>query len=411
MQTEKIIERFISYVKIDTQSDPNSNTTPSTEKQWVLANLLVEELKRIGLEEVTIDENAFVMATLPSNVEHFVPTIGFIAHFDTSPDFSGENVKPQIVKNYDGTDIILNKNLNIVLSPTEFPELKKYVGQTIITTDGTTLLGADDKAGITEIMSAMEYLVKHPEIKHGKIRVAFTPDEEIGLGALKFDVQKFDAQWAYTLDGSHLGELEYENFNAAGAKITIKGKSVHPGTAKNKMVNSMLIASEFIEKLPKNQTPQTTEGREGFFHITSLSGDVENSSIGLIIRDHDAKLFEERKEFLTKLAQEFNQKYGQILTLTIKEQYRNMKEKIDPVFHIVEIAEKAMKELDIQPIIQPIRGGTDGSHLSFKGLPCPNIFAGGVNFHGKYEYVPVESILKATEVIVKIAELTAQKYQ
>ncbi len=406
---DKIINRFISYVTIDTQSDPESNTTPSTEKQWVLARKLAEELKQIGLEDVTIDEHSYVMATLPSNVDYEVPTIGFIAHFDTSPDFSGENVKPQIIKNYDGKDIILNKDLNIVLSPNEFDDLLRYIGKTLITTDGTTLLGADDKAGITEIVSAMEYLIQHPEIKHGKIRVGFTPDEEIGRGADKFDVKKFGAQWAYTLDGSHLGELEYENFNAAAAKVYIKGKSVHPGTAKGKMLNSLLVAAKFIRMLPKEQAPHNTSGRQGFFHVTNVKGDVENTTVSLIIRDHDREKFEAKKRLLETIIESLNHLFNGALHVEIHDQYYNMKEKIDPVFHIVEIAEKAMKELHIEPIIQPIRGGTDGSRLSFEGLPCPNIFAGGVNFHGKYEYLPVESMQKAIDVIVKIAEITARK--
>jgi len=409
---QHIIDRFISYVTIDTESDPNSKTTPSTEKQWNLANKLVEELKTIGLQDVTIDEKAYIMATLPSNVEHEVPTIGFISHFDTSPDFSGANVKPQIVENYDGKDIILNAEKNIVLSPNYFKDLLQYKGQTIITTDGTTLLGADDKAGITEIVSAMEYLIQHPEIKHGKIRIGFTPDEEIGRGAHHFDVEKFGAQWAYTMDGSQIGELEYENFNAAGAKITFKGKSVHPGYAKGKMINSMLIANEFINELPKGETPQETKGYEGFFHVHHLTGSIEETVLELIIRDHNKAKFEKRKSLIEKIAKKINKKfarqYGEDIVITeIRDQYYNMKEKVLPVKHIVDIAEKAMRELNIKPIIKPIRGGTDGSQLSYMGLPCPNIFAGGHNFHGKYEYVPAESIQKATDVIVKIAELTA----
>ncbi|MFB9108406.1 peptidase T [Flavobacterium gyeonganense] len=409
---QHIIDRFISYVTIDTESDPNSQTTPSTAKQWNLANKLVEELKVIGLEDVTIDDKAYIMATLPSNVEHEVPTIGFVSHFDTSPDFSGANVKPQIVENYDGKDIVLNTEKNIVLSPDYFKDLLQYKGQTIITTDGTTLLGADDKAGITEIVSAMEYLIQHPEIKHGKIRIGFTPDEEIGRGAHHFDVDKFGAQWAYTMDGSQIGELEYENFNAAGAKITFKGKSVHPGYAKGKMINSMLIANDFINELPKGETPQETKGYEGFFHVHHIKGNIEETVLELIIRDHNKKKFEKRKELIQKIAKKFNKKfakqYGEdIVIAEVKDQYYNMKEKVLPVKHIVDIAEKAMRELNIKPIIKPIRGGTDGSQLSFMGLPCPNIFAGGHNFHGKYEYVPAESIQKATDVIVKIAELTA----
>lgn len=411
---QKIIDRFVSYVTIDTESDPNSNTTPSTAKQWDLANKLVEELKAIGMEDVTIDENAYIMATLPSNVEHDVPTIGFVSHFDTTPDFTGANVKPQIVENYDGGDIVLNAEQNIVLSPSYFEDLLLYKGQTLITTDGTTLLGADDKAGITEIMSAMEYLIQHPEIKHGKIRVGFTPDEEIGRGAHKFDVEKFGCDWAYTMDGSQIGELEYENFNAAGAKITFKGKSVHPGYAKGKMINSMLLANRFISLLPENEVPERTTGYEGFFHVHTLEGSLEETTVGLIIRDHDRAKFEARKELIHTIAKQFNAEYAKqfgedICIAEVKDQYFNMREKVEPVFHIVEIAEKAMKELGIEPIIKPIRGGTDGSQLSYMGLPCPNIFAGGHNFHGKYEYVPVESMVKATEVIVKIAELTAQK--
>lgn len=411
---QHIINRFISYVTVDTESDPNSDTTPSTAKQWDLANQLVEELKAIGMQDVTIDEHAYIMATLPSNVEHDVPVIGFISHFDTTPDFTGANVKPQIIENYDGGDIILNKEQNIVLSPSYFKDLLQYKGQTIITTDGTTLLGADDKAGITEIVTAMEYLIKHPKIKHGKIRVGFTPDEEIGRGAHKFDVAKFGADWAYTMDGSQIGELEYENFNAAGAKVTFKGKSVHPGYARGKMINSMLIANKFISKLPKEEVPEKTTGYEGFFHVTGISGSIEETTVQLIIRDHDRKKFEKRKKLVKKITEELNRKYekqfgGDIAVAEVKDQYYNMKEKVEPVMHIVEIAERAMKDLGITPIIKPIRGGTDGSQLSYMGLPCPNIFAGGHNFHGKYEYVPVESMQKAVEVIVRIAELTAEK--
>jgi len=410
---QHIIDRFISYVTIDTESDPNSDTTPSTAKQWDLANKLVEELKAMGMQDVTIDEYAYIMATLPSNVAHEVPTIGFVAHFDTTPDFTGANVKPQIVKNYDGKDIVLNAEKNIVLSPSYFEDLLLYKGQTLITTDGTTLLGADDKAGITEIMSAMEYLIQHPEIKHGKIRVGFTPDEEIGRGAHKFDVEKFGCDYAYTMDGSQIGELEYENFNAAGAKITFKGKSVHPGYAKGKMINSMLLANQFISKLPANEVPELTSGYEGFFHVHHLDGSLEDTVLQLIIRDHDKDKFEARKKLIYAISDEFNANYAKqfgenICIAEVKDQYYNMKEKVVPVFHIIDIAEAAMKELGITPLIKPIRGGTDGSQLSYKGLPCPNIFAGGHNFHGKYEYVPVESMVKATEVIIKIAELTAK---
>ncbi len=409
---QHIIDRFISYVTIDTESDPNSDTTPSTKKQLVLANLLVKELTDMGMSEITIDENGYVMATLAANVDHHVPVIGFVSHYDTTPDFTGANVKPQIIKNYDGEDIVLNAAENIILSPKYFKDLLQYKGQTIITTDGTTLLGADDKAGLTEIMSAMEYLINHPEIKHGKIRVGFTPDEEIGRGAHKFDVEKFGAAWAYTMDGSQIGELEYENFNAAGAKLTFKGKSVHPGYAKGKMINSMLIANEFINMLPKKEIPQETKGYEGFFHVTQLSGSIEHSTIELIVRDHSAKKFKERKEELEKIVKTINKKYQKqfgenIATLALHDQYYNMKEKVKPVFHIIDIAAEAMRQSGIKPLIKPIRGGTDGCQLSYKGLPCPNIFAGGHNFHGKYEYVPVESMQKAVDVIVKIAEITA----
>ena len=344
---QKIIDRFVSYVTIDTESDPNSTTTPSTAKQWDLANKLVEELKAIGMEDVTIDENAYIMATLPSNVEHDVPTIGFVSHFDTTPDFTGANVKPQIVENYDGGDIVLNAEQNIVLSPSYFEDLLLYKGQTLITTDGTTLLGADDKAGITEIMSAMEYLIQHPEIKHGKIRVGFTPDEEIGRGAHKFDVEKFGCDWAYTMDGSQIGELEYENFNAAGAKIIFKGKSVHPGYAKGKMINSMLLANRFISLLPENEVPERTTGYEGFFHVHTLEGSLEETTLGLIIRDHDRAKFEARKELIHTIAKQFNAEYAKqfgedICIAEVKDQYFNMREKVEPVFHIVEIAEKAL---------------------------------------------------------------------
>ena len=409
---QHIIDRFISYVTIDTESDPNSETTPSTKKQWDLANKLVEELKTIGMQDVTIDKYSYVMATLPSNVKEKVPTIGFVAHFDTTPDFTGANVNPQIVKNYDGGDIVLNKENNIVLSPSYFKDLLLYKGQTLITTDGLTLLGADDKAGITEIMTAMEHLIKNPDIKHGKIRVCFTPDEEIGRGADLFDVKKFGANWAYTMDGSQIGELEYENFNAAGAKITFKGKSVHPGYAKGKMINSMLIANDFINELPKGETPQETKGYEGFFHVTQLSGSIEETKLELIIRDHSAKKFKKRKEIIEKITKKINKKFAKqfgedIVIAEVRDQYYNMKEKVTPVKYIVDLAETAMKDLGIKPLIKPIRGGTDGCRLSYMGLPCPNIFAGGHNFHGKYEYVPVESMQKAIDVIIRIAELTA----
>ena len=407
---QHIIDRFISYVTIDTESDPNSDTCPSTEKQWDLANKLVDELKAMGMEDVTIDKHAYIMATLPSNVDHEVPTIGFVSHFDTTPDYTGANVKPQIVPNYDGGDILLNKEENIVLSPDYFEDLLLYKGQTLITTDGTTLLGADDKAGITEIMCAMEHLINNPEIKHGKIRVGFTPDEEIGRGAHKFDVAKFAADWAYTMDGSQVGELEYENFNAAGAKIKVNGKIVHPGYAKGKLINSMLIANEFIAALPTQEVPEKTEGYEGFFHLYGIEGKVEETNIGMIVRDHDMDKFQERKALLEKITADLNAKHGAgTVETVISDQYFNMKEKVVPVMHIVDIAEEAMKNLGITPLIKPIRGGTDGSQLSYMGLPCPNIFAGGHNFHGRYEYVPVESIQKAIDVIVEIVQLTAKK--
>jgi len=410
LDKQHIVNRFISYITIDTESDPNSESTPSTAKQWDLANKLVEELKSIGMQDVTIDGNAYIMATLPSNVNHDVPTIGFISHFDTSPDFTGANVKPQIIENYNGEDIILNVEENIVLSPNYFDDLLLYKGQTLITTDGTTLLGADDKAGICEIVSAMEYLINHPEIKHGAIRVGFTPDEEIGRGAHKFDVDKFNAAWAYTMDGSQVGELEYENFNAAGAKVKVNGKIVHPGYAKGKMVNSMYYATEFINTVPRNETPELTQGYQGFFHLYGIEGKVEETYLQYIIRDHDKDKFEARKSLMQNIADNMNTKYGKsVIEMDIKDQYYNMKEKVEPVKHIVDIAEEAMLQLDIKPLIKAIRGGTDGSQLSFMGLPCPNIFAGGHNFHGRYEYVPVESILKATKVICKIAELTQEK--
>ncbi|HEY9222399.1 MAG TPA: peptidase T [Lutibacter sp.] len=407
---QKIIDRFVKYVKVDTQSDPNNPNFPSTEKQWDLAHILVEDLKEIGLQDITIDEHCYIMATLPSNVDFKVQTIGFIAHIDTSPDYSGTNVKPQIHKNYDGGDILLNKAENIVLSPSYFEDLLLYKGQTLITTDGTTLLGADDKAGITEIVSAMEYLINHPEIKHGKIRIGFTPDEEVGKGAHRFDVEKFGADWAYTMDGSTVGELEYENFNAAGAKVIIHGKIVHPGYAKGKMINSMLIANKFIAGLPKNEIPQETEGYEGFYHLSSMQGEVEKTELEYIIRDHNMELFEQRKATFQKVADDLNKKLGgKLVEVEMKDQYYNMRKQIEPVMHIVDIAEEAMKQLGIKPIIKAIRGGTDGSQLSYKGLPCPNIFAGGHNFHGRYEFVAAEAIQLATEVVVNIAKLTAEK--
>lgn len=407
---QNIIDRFIRYIKIDTQSDPNNKAFPSTEKQWDLAHLLVDELKEIGLDEISLDENCYLMATLPSNVNFDVPIIGFIAHLDTSPDYSGTNVNPQFHPNYNGEDIVLNKAKNIVLSPSYFEDLLLYKGQTLITTDGTTLLGADDKAGIAEIVSAMEYLVQHPEIKHGKIRIGFTPDEEVGKGAHQFDVDKFGTEWAYTMDGSQVGELEYENFNAASAKVIFNGTSVHPGYAKGKMINAMLIANEFISSLPQNETPQETDGFEGFFHLHDMKGDVEKTELKYIIRDHNRDLFEERKVLFQKAVDDLNKKLGSpLVEVEIKNQYFNMREQIEPVMHIVDIAEEAMKQAGIKPLIHAIRGGTDGAQLSYKGLPCPNIFAGGHNFHGRYEFIAAESMQKATDVIVNIVKLTAEK--
>ena len=412
MNKDHIIKRFISYVTIDTESDPNNPDFPSSDNQWDLANLLVKELKDIGMSDVTLDKNCYVMATLPSNLDYDVPTIGFVSHIDTTPDYTGANIKPKIHHEYDGKDIVLNKNENIVLSPSYFDDLLQYIGQTIITTDGTTLLGADDKAGITEIVSAMEYLINHPEIKHGKIRICFTPDEEVGKGAHKFDVKKFGADWAYTMDGSQIGELEYENFNAASAKITINGKIVHPGYAKGKMINSMRIAGDFILRLPSEEVPESTEGYEGFFHLHQFKGNVEQSILQYIIRDHDTDLFNNRKQFMIDLVAKMNSELGNnAIELDIKDQYYNMKEKVIPVMHIVDIAEEVMQDIGITPLIKPIRGGTDGSQLSFMGLPCPNIFAGGHNFHGRYEYVPVESMIKATEVIIGISEKVAYKFK
>ncbi|CAI8330378.1 MAG: Peptidase T [Flavobacteriaceae bacterium] len=407
LDEKKIIDRFISYVKIDSQSDANSEATPSTKKQWNIANKLVQDLNDIGLSEVSIDKNAYIYATLPSNIKKKCPTIGFISHFDTSPDFSGTNIKPQIVKNYNGGDIVLNKTKNIILSSEYFSEIKQYIGQTIITTDGNTLLGSDDKAGVCEIISAMEFLINNPDIKHGDIKIGFTPDEEIGRGAHKFDVAKFGADWAYTMDGSQIGELEYENFNAASAIIKIKGRIVHPGYAKGKLVNSMYYASKFISMVPLDETPEKTEGYEGFYHLTSIKGLVEQTELQYIVRDHDLNKFKNRKAFLINLIKKLNKEFDQnIFEIKIADQYFNMKEKVEPHMHIVDIAEKAMKALNIKPLIKPIRGGTDGSQLSYMGLPCPNIFAGGHNFHGKYEYLPVNSMMSAIKVICKVCEIT-----
>ncbi|KKD40978.1 peptidase T [Bacillus sp. FSL L8-0167] len=407
---EEMIQRFTSYVKVDTQSDAEKESCPSTEGQLNLARQLVEEMKSIGIQEVTMDENGYVMGTIPSNTDKDVPTIGFLAHIDTATDFTGKNVKPQLHENYQGGDITLNEDLHIVLSPQQFPNLQKYQGHTLITTDGTTLLGADNKAGIAEIMTAMHYLIEHPDIKHGKIRVAFTPDEEIGRGPHKFDVDAFGASYAYTIDGGPLGELQYESFNAAGAKVSIKGNNVHPGTAKDKMVSAAKIGMLFHNKLPSDESPEYTEGYEGFFHLTKFVGEVEEAELQYIIRDFDKEKFNKRKALFEKIANDLKATYGEnSITLSIQDQYYNMREKIEPVKHIVDIAHEAMENRSVTPVIEPIRGGTDGSQLSYKGLPTPNIFTGGENFHGKYEFISVENMVKATEVIVEIARLFEKK--
>jgi tripeptide aminopeptidase len=404
----KVVERFLNYVAYDTKSDTSTGVTPSTPGQMVLAKKLVEELKEIGMSDVTIDENGYVMATLPANTDKEIPTIGFIAHMDTAPDYSGTNVKPQFVENYDGGDIKLNGTT--VLSPKDFPELTEYIGKTLITTDGTTLLGADDKAGISEIITAMEYLINNPEVKHGTIRVGFTPDEEIGEGANHFDVEKFNAEFAYTLDGGGIGEIEFENFNAAGAKIVVNGRNVHPGSAKNKMINSQFIAMEFNSMLPAIERPEHTEGYEGFYMLTNFKGSVEITEFGYIIRDFFKESFEARKANILKIAEELNKKYGEgTVEITVTDSYYNMKEKVEPVMHVVDTAVEAMKALNIEPKIVPIRGGTDGARLSYMGLPTPNLFAGGHNFHGKFEFVPTESMEKAVELIVKIIDLYTNK--
>ncbi|SHH06059.1 tripeptide aminopeptidase [Chryseobacterium oranimense] len=406
MWKEKLLNRFLAYVKIYSTSDAESETTPSTPRQWDIANYIAEELKTIGLENVFIDDNGYIMGYVPSNLDNDDrPTIGFISHYDTSPDFSGENVKPQVWENYDGSDLLLNSTTGFTLSASKFESLKKYIGQTLITTDGNTLLGADDKAGCAEIVTAAEYLIAHPEIKHGRIAVGFTPDEEIGRGAHKFDVAKFGAEWAYTMDGSEVGELEYENFNAAGAVVKIHGLSVHPGYAYGKMVNAALLAAEFIQLLPANETPATTKGFDGFYHLMDITADISEAKLQYIIRDHDEEKFEARKKFMEEKVAEFNQKYGEgTAEVEIKEQYRNMKQQFEGKMHIIDLAAKAMKEAGIEPLIKAIRGGTDGAQLSYMGLPCPNIFAGGMNFHGPYEYVALESMEKATEVIINIVK-------
>jgi tripeptide aminopeptidase len=400
-----VTDRFLKYITFDTQSDDTSDATPSTHKQLLFARELEKELQEMHLEDISLNEHAYLMATLPANTDKKVPVIGFIAHIDTSPDMSGENVQARIVNEYQGDDIILDRQENIILFPSEFPELLHYAGQDIIVTDGKTLLGADDKAGIAEIITAIRYLQEHPEIKHGKIKIAFTPDEEIGRGASTFDVQQFGCDWAYTMDGGEIGELEYENFNAAAARITFRGKNVHPGTAKNKMVNAMHLAMQYVSMLPARERPEHTEGYEGFFHLTKMDGTVENAVLSCIVRDHDRLLFEKRLEKLQEITDSMNVQYPNAVQLEIRQQYKNMKEIISSKMHIVALASRAMEAAGVQPVIKPIRGGTDGCQLSFKGLPCPNIFAGGVNFHGKYEFVPIQSMEKAVQVIVKIAAL------
>ncbi|WP_379966807.1 peptidase T [Epilithonimonas sp. UC225_85] len=403
---EKLLNRFITYIKIFSTSDAESETTPSTERQWEIANYLHKELQELGLEDVSIDDKGYVFGFIPSNVGETVPQVGFIAHYDSSPDFNGENVNPQIWENYDGEDLLLNKETGFTLSSTKFEALKKYVGQTIITTDGTTLLSADDKAGVAEIVTAAEFLLANPQIKHGRISIGFNPDEEIGRGAHHFDVEKFGAEWAYTMDGGEIGELEYENFNAAGAVVKIHGLSVHPGYSFGKMLNAGLVASEFISSLPENETPATTKGFEGFFHLTDFEGDVSEAKLQYIIRDHDDQKFEDRKKLITEKVEAINQKYGdKTAEIEIKPQYLNMKKQFEGKMHIIDIAEQALKNAGVEPKIKAIRGGTDGAQLSYMGLPCPNIFAGGHNFHGPYEFVPLESMVAATNVIVQIVQL------
>lgn len=404
-----LVNRFLRYVRIDTQSAEDAGVTPSTPGQMEFVKMLRDELEAMGLEEITLDEHGYLFATLPANTTRTLPTIGFIAHVDTSPDVSGKNVNPRVVENYNGTDIVLSAEDHTVLTTEEFPELLRYVGNDLIVTDGRTLLGADDKAGVAEIVSAIAYLQAHPEIEHGKIRVGFNPDEEIGLGAHKFDVKQFGCDWAYTMDGGEIGELEYENFNAASARITFKGRNVHPGYAKDKMLNSMRVATELVGMLPKNEVPECTDGYEGFFHLVGMKGGVEETTLSYIIRDHSSEIFNKRKELLYTCVRELNKKYGDgIVTLELNDQYANMREVIEPVMYVIDIACQAMREVDVEPKIKPIRGGTDGAQLSFKGLPCPNIFAGGVNFHSRYEFVPVQSMQKAMMTIVKIAEIVGK---
>ena len=404
-----VVDRFLQYVKFDTQSDELTNLTPSTPGQMIFAQHLEKDLRQLGLADISLDDNGYLMATLPANCDKRVPTVGFIAHLDTSPDMSGHHVSPRIVEKYDGGDIVLNADKNIVLSPEQFPELLDYKGQDLIVTDGNTLLGADDKAGIAEIIAAVDYLKSHPEIKHGDIRIAFNPDEEIGQGAHKFDVKRFGADWAYTMDGGAIGELEYENFNAAVARVTFKGRNVHPGYAKHKMINSIRIANQFAIMLPRWETPEHTEGYEGFYHLVGIEGNVEQTVITYIIRDHDRDRFERRKKELEHLTRKINNEFPDCATIEIKDQYYNMLEKIKPVMHIIDVAKAAMERAGVKPVVQPIRGGTDGAQLSFKGLPCPNIFAGGLNFHGRYEFVPIPSMERATDTIVEICKIVAEE--
>ena len=404
-----VTDRFLGYVKFDTQSDELTNLTPSTPGQMIFAQALEKELQNLGLKEITLDDNGYLMATLPGNTDKKVPTVGFIAHLDTSPDMSGRHVNPRIVENYDGGDITLDPDGGVVLSPESFPELREYVGQSLIVTDGKTLLGADDKAGVAEIITAVEYLMQHPEIKHGDIRIGFNPDEEIGLGAHKFDVKLFNADFAYTMDGGAIGELEYENFNAASAKVVFKGRNVHPGYAKHKMINSIRIANQFSIMLPRWETPEHTEDYEGFYHLIGFEGTVEESTLTYIIRDHDMDRFQRRKKELEHLVRKINNEFPGCATIEIKDQYYNMREKIEPVMYVIDIAKQAMIDAGVTPKVQPIRGGTDGAQLSFKGLPCPNIFAGGLNFHGRYEYVPIPSMEKAVDVIVEICKLVEKR--
>ncbi|WP_448821371.1 peptidase T [Cetobacterium sp.] len=404
-----LVEKFLEYVEIDTTPDSKSQSCPSSELQWNLAKIIVKDLEEIGLVNISLDKNGYIMGTLPSNTEKNIPTIGFIAHMDTAPSFNGKEIKPRLIDNYDGNDIVLNSDLNIVMAVKDFPELKKYVNQRLIVTDGTTLLGADDKAGIVEIMTALKYLKENPTIEHGEIKIGITPDEEIGRGANLFDVEKFGAEFAYTVDGGEVGELEFENFNAALANVVIKGRDIHPGASKNKMINSMLLGMELNAMLPVNERPEYTEGYEGFFLLTNFKGTVELTEMDYIVRDHSKEKFAEKKELITNAVKYLQEKYrdGEIV-LTLKDSYYNMKEMIEPVYHIVDLAKNAMVEVGVKPIIKPIRGGTDGARLSFKGLPCPNIFTGGHNFHGKFEFIPIESMEKSVKVILKIVEILSR---